>query len=393
MNLISLGWLSMTFPRQHFSGVWGLLTKTFGSCPQRQGRSRWYSAHYVGDGYALDVDGEFFIPDDTDVPKQDMEDVELLFDGAGWQDRAPVNMFEKKPRPEGLVSISATALARLEGRQLPDLLYALGVTYEGRCSRVDLTLDLHDSPITVPGLISAHYRDGVISGVRGFRVGEVRGNTRGDTLYLGRRGRDGSGCFMRIYDEHVNDRGEKVTRIEGEYSAEKARQVFDDLVDGFAGPGVVHSNGDRFKSDEGERKALLGRVQHVLLSSIDFYTPESMHEKNLDRRVMASWWDKVKGFPSRIKWAPRQALSAYNLDRKREYFAKQYGAFLKMERFLRPGKEYMQWIKNLTRDAKLSPIHKGIIDIYNRFVHVEKVGAYIPDVLQDLDQRELDLLW
>ena len=389
MNLISLGWLSMTFPRENFTAVYDLCARAFGSTPVHAGRSRWYSGHYQGDGFTLDVDGELFVPKDSEVPSENADDVELLFDGAGWQDKAPVHMFKKKPRAEALVSISATALARLESKQLPDFLYELAVTYQGRCSRIDLTLDLHDSPITVPELISTHYRNGVISGVRGFRVGEVRGNTRGDTLYLGRRGRDGSGCFMRIYDEHVNEQGQKVTRIEGEYSSEKARQVMDDLLDGFAGPGVIHSNGDRFKSDEGERKALMSRIQHVLLSSLDFYTPESMHEKNLERRVIAPWWNKVKGFISRIKWAPRQTASAYDIERKRRFFAKQYGAYLKMELALQQQK-FMGWVQSMTQKAKLSPVHRLIIEQQTNFHIPAKV--YVPEVLQDIDQRELELL-
>ena len=309
-NEISIGWLSFTFPRSLVVDILPFLDSYLLSTVEPAGRTRWYGLQLMADGYSISTDTE-------DMPE---------------------------PRPEALCSISATALARICESNLPNFLWVLANKFQASVTRIDLTYDNHAQTFTVRDLAELHHNKGVISGVRGFRVGHFI-SSESDTLYLGRRGKNGGGKFARIYDEHG------FPRIEIEYSDIKAKQIFSGLIEGFIGPDATHTLSTAFKSSAGERKALIERVKWFLFGSLDFYTPDTWDETNIPRRKLQNWWSDIKEMPSRVKWIPRKRDSVHSLSKKEHWFQRQYAPFLYAESLIR-GNKFIPWLRDLLQDGK-----------------------------------------
>ena len=116
---------------------------------------------------------------------------------------------------------------------------------------------------------------GQLCGARVFRPVYERTHLRfmGKTLYLGRRGEDGSGKFARGYDKGLEtgtmDEGEW-ERLECEYSSKHAERVARRLAD----------------ADEPEQS-----MRELLYGSFEFREVNGRRE--LERRPMLAWWARI----------------------------------------------------------------------------------------------------
>ncbi|MHA7812896.1 MAG: replication initiation factor domain-containing protein [Phycisphaerales bacterium] len=193
-----------------------------------------------------------------------------------------------------VVDISGGMLSELESNdlvhQLTHELYALGCS----ATRIDIAVDFDDQPDLIETAYQA-CKQGKLAGAKCFRIVESE-NARGSdgrTLYIGKRGKMGSGRMLRVYDKgletRTKDAGEWV-RWEAEYTHDCARQV-----------------GDAYARADDPVKCLL---QHAF-GVCDF--KEDPDEKNLSRRPRCKWFEKLVGLidPSTVR-AERAASTIYS---------------------------------------------------------------------------------
>jgi len=140
------------------------------------------------------------------------------------------------PRP-ARVRIPGAACGLITTPRLLELIDRIGVT----CSRIDIATDFHDG--VAEGLIGELIDDAGQELGAGFRAWEARQPRRGaefvgDAINIGKRGKDGSGRYVRCYDKGLEQgtmpRGKHV-RYETEYANEAAQQVYMALI-GASGP-------------------------------------------------------------------------------------------------------------------------------------------------------------
>lgn len=104
-----------------------------------------------------------------------------------------------------------------------------------RATRVDIAVDTKTTPDLIPNAL-ASCENGELTGARVFQ--EVKSTSKkgiqGHTLYVGKRGKNGSGRFLRIYDKGL-ETGTKTygewVRWESVLYSDCARQFIENLVD------------------------------------------------------------------------------------------------------------------------------------------------------------------
>jgi len=163
-----------------------------------------------------------------------------------WSNKASLNYDSDVTRSElvhaGTVCLDLPGQA-LDGIAQTDLhLFLLSLRqFNPKCTRIDVFFDDYNRTITPSGLNDiVEARD-----YSGFRKGQIkRGYDNGQLIHdevdFGRRGDNGSGQYLRIYDKFLESKGKKnCIRFEIEFTKERSRKVFDKLsqvtsVDAFA---------------------------------------------------------------------------------------------------------------------------------------------------------------
>lgn len=237
---VKLDWLAGTVPIEHLNVVRGFVSDYLGAAERRD-----YGLHTYQESWA-------------------------------WSCGAVLCWTEG--RREAFLSLNGDAidfvpLVRL--RRLLDELHALGL----RASRVDLALDdyggqlrLEDVEAAVSAGNFAGYR--VVKPERPQKLVGGRMVDDGRGVSFGRRGKDGSGRFVQIYDKDLESKGEiPAVRLELRTSKEHADELFKRLV------GV--------RSDA-ELSAVMCQV---LAGSIDFV--ERGAETHRDRMPRLLWWARL----------------------------------------------------------------------------------------------------
>ena len=154
-----------------------------------------------------------------------------------------------------------------------------------RCSRLDCAFDDYTksmSPRTLWRVLDVGQRRGVCPLV-GFRVSEFRAShhsingSTGDTLSFGRRGKNGSGKFIRFYEKHKESKGKiDANRWELELSGKLAAEAFGRLA---------------CSRDDAGFATWLGAF---IGGSIDFRQrsacPGEVHLKRIPR---LPWWERI----------------------------------------------------------------------------------------------------
>jgi hypothetical protein len=188
--------------------------------------------------------------------------------------------------PGAMVILPAGALSRLSPKQQRRLL--LWFKKNGfKAKRLDIAFDDYTQTIT-PGLVRLAHVSG---NVRGFRklFAEVNATDFVDgptfeTYYLGTRGKNGSGLFLRCYDAGLNHPGNgDFTRLELEFSGDKANQVFDMLAD------LPLAHWAEY-------------MMSVISGSVNFI--DSTFSSRTDRCPRLPWWEDIVGNCGVIKISP-----------------------------------------------------------------------------------------
>ncbi len=193
-----------------------------------------------------------------------------------WESSAA--LFWTEGRLECLLSLNGDSLDFIpveKQRQFLADLKKLGA----KGTKIDIALDDYERRVSIEEIERAFNSREVC----GFRLGERKKPTRwkgdqleiiGDSFDLGRRGGNGSGKALKVYDKMLESGGEiDAIRWELKLSGERAEQVFDRLA-------------------SCETDAVLVRVMTVCLGGcVDFKAEPA--ETHLDRRPRLAWWESL----------------------------------------------------------------------------------------------------
>ena len=169
--------------------------------------------------------------------------------------------------------------------EMPDLQNFLNrlVPLQPACSRIDIYFDDYQRIISPDGLKKIVDK----KDFSGFREINIKQRKRGiagenamdiihDEIDFGRRGQNGCGKYLRVYDKNLESDGEKnCIRWEIEFTKERAQRVFDILC--------------RTKSLE----SFVTITGSLIGGAIAFVHRESKGEKNIGRLSVYDFWKKI----------------------------------------------------------------------------------------------------
>jgi len=229
-NEVGLHWLRISIVRQYLSKVRAYLDFYFGESSQ--------------DGFGLwSYDTRYYWPN-----------------GASLNYDCAPSRADSVHNGKFTVEIPGQALDVIDQTDLHLFLLSLR-QFNPTCTRMDVFFDDYDRTIK-PADLHDIVKDHDYSGFRKtqIRQGYDSGRLIHDEIDFGKRGRNGSGQYLRIYDKLLESDGEKnCIRFEVEFTKERSHKVFEKLsqvtsVDAFAtlcgslvGGSVkfIHRNGDK----------------------------------------------------------------------------------------------------------------------------------------------------
>jgi hypothetical protein len=191
--------------------------------------------------------------------------------------------------PLCLVELPGACLARVtDHRRLLRDLALIGV----RVTRLDVAMDVynfrrHDDSGTLVDCVAEAGLRGQVVGARTVRTdyrSDNHGEWLGRTVYLGVRGSNGSGRFVRCYDKGLEQggKGGEWERLECEYTDDPAMQVFARLV----------ASEDWISFSD----ALIDAI----FSAVDFREVATSADRHLDRRPRLAFWAALCSRPGLI---------------------------------------------------------------------------------------------
>lgn len=183
-------------------------------------------------------------------------------------------------RDLAILELPGTACGKLGPAELLDLMRFVA-SLGGYATRLDPAFDDFDrqAPLDLVHTAATERR------VLGFKRYDPRrprncitGDLEGDSAYFGRRGKNGSGKFVRIYDKALESGGQvDCIRWEVEHTGDCADLLFRDLV--------------ACQDVEQFTRVLAAAIG----GAIDFVETRAGAHGHLDRMVRASWWERIRG--------------------------------------------------------------------------------------------------
>lgn len=314
---VSVHWLQGTIPAERVEALLDYLLAMIGTPPELQewGRYRYdCSASWAACGVVVYFDSSLARAKDVHAGRAC-----LLFPG--------------------------TACDGLAAAGLGQFLQDLAVRFWFRCTRIDVAWDDMARRIT-PAAIAGDVEQGNFTGFRVFehrrpqRLGPGGAVAEGDTLSFGRRGRDGSGQYLRIYDKALESGGENpAIRWEVEFSGDRAATVFAGLA---------------FVVDVAELGARLGALVGGAISFVD----RSSGDGHLERLPLLAWWADILQVLGRVR--VRAGRLKVSLERVRAWLEKQVSASLAVCREAYGG----AWLGEVlaTGERRMGDRHRDLLD-------------------------------
>ena len=281
------------------------------------------------------------------------------YEWPGWSIRLHADssreLAEKHHGGRATLEVPGSALDRMSGAELLQFMRVLDQRFVARCTRVDPYWDDYRRRIAPREIVA----DAEVSNFTGFRRWEHRAPRGlcpggsiycGDMLVFGRRGENGSGKVLRIYDKALESQGvEDCIRWEVEFSGDRARAVFACL----AGCDDVEAMGRKC----GE---LVG-------GSIDFLDRAGQpDERHLSRLGRLTWWQGIRLALGCC--TVRVARRDRTIDSKREWVEVSVGRTLGTLREAMPTGEFDEWLaavldtgegRMTKRDSKLAAEYRA----------------------------------
>lgn len=208
-----------------------------------------------------------------------------------------------------VVDLPATALDLLVGRV--DLRSVLGRLHGlgGRCTRLDVAADLRYNDLGRGRYVASFLdyavdscRAGHLCMARRYRVVEDMGlyGAEGRGLYLGARGRDGSGRFVRFYDKGLETKTAEARRWE-RWELEATDDVAQEIVSLL------------LETPDADVPRVLASAA---FSAVDFRLPSETTNRNLDRRPRCDWFAVMSSMTDRFDLRVKRQASTFRSYRK-----------------------------------------------------------------------------
>lgn len=236
---VGIDWVTVTMPREHLEEVTQRLEECIGPCTIGKGFNGYGSGRHFA--YAAAI------------------------------------AYSDEDRPELCVKLPGDTCGRLGSLGVLELLawvYGQG----GKATRIDVRSDFKGESLDLIDLVRESCERRQLCRCRRWKTEEPRGNDGaylGRGVTLGRRGKDGSGRYVRVYDKGL-ETGEALARTwerwETEFCKDAADQVARVLIE----------------ADDWKRDALA-----VALGAVEFR--EWTGSASLVRRPLAAWWSAFLG--------------------------------------------------------------------------------------------------
>ena len=202
---------------------------------------------------------------------------------------------EQSADQQGSLQVPGSVLSQLSPENLSDFL-SLTAHYISRFTRFDIAVDDYSRTVSLDKVTDAA-RAG---NLQGFRVWEPRtgflkvgggGQLEYQTINFGRRGKQGSGKFVRIYDKNIESQGKQnCIRIEAEFHKYRADEVARSFAD---------SNVEDYPS----------LVMGWLKGALNFIDRSAA--KNVCDCPMLDWWAKLFSRYDKISFRPRHVKRSF----------------------------------------------------------------------------------
>jgi len=171
-----------------------------------------------------------------------------------------------------------------------DLLQVLA-TYWVKFTRIDVAFDDQEKVIRPREVWEEYAVKGLTSGPKATSF--VEDPMGGGTVYFGKRGREGCGAMLAIYDKFIESDGENdAVRWEARFSKEKAQTAWAYILgmDSLPEPGVV--------PEVPASEIVLRRLGELVGGVVDFWEAEGtdMSDRHASRRERAPWWETIRGW-------------------------------------------------------------------------------------------------
>lgn len=162
----------------------------------------------------------------------------LLFLNSGLRIGSNAGVFfdegVENPKDHCAVTIPGSLLTELRSNSLVQQLVEELMRLGFKATRIDVAADHYEAPKLIENALESCEK-GFLTGARTYSLREETSSRKlaGRTLYIGKRGKNGSGRFLRIYDKGLEtktrEKGDWI-RWEVEYTGDCARQVAEDFV-------------------------------------------------------------------------------------------------------------------------------------------------------------------
>jgi DNA relaxase NicK len=242
------------------------------------------------------------------------------------------------------IQMPATALNCFDADSLFQLVKDLVRLFWFQSTRLDLCYDDYDR-IICPHEVAAEARKGNFTGYRRFEhlaPQKLNGDLEGDTLYFGRRGKNGSGRFLRCYDKDLQTKGAVCSiRWEVEFSKEKARDIFFRL------------------SQLNSMEEFAAMIAALIGGSIDFVDRKGIH---LDRMQRLDFWERIVSQLGAVKF--RNPKRVKSVEKAQDWIERSVVPSVEMLRKALGDEHFYTWFESQIKGAKLSKYQRRVIDDY-----------------------------
>jgi DNA relaxase NicK len=201
-----------------------------------------------------------------------------------------------KPRAECLLSINGDALGLIpQAEQLAFLRRFEDM--QAKCTRVDVALDDYSRQRLDLAAIAAAAEAGNFAQFRRFKVTAEKQRSQGqviatgNSIEFGRRGKDGSGVSLLMYDKRLESKGETDSiRFEVRFAKERAEML---------GMCLFSSHTE---------EALVEKLRNAVGGAIDFID-RSAGDANLSRCPRLGWWQQLLDVLGRVRHVVKRPVA------------------------------------------------------------------------------------
>lgn len=249
------------------------------------------------------------------------------------------------------LALPSTALRHLPDSEIFRALRALYWDFHFVCTRVDLAFDDYEFRVEPADVFEA----AKVGNLTGFRKSDyiervkVGGELLGSTCYLGTRGAEGSGKYLRIYNKNLESNGEfNCIRWELELTQKRSFEVFGILA----------------RSENIEQ--MIVSIGSLVAGCVSFIDRSS--GARASRCEVLDWWRQIVDLLGGVLWF-RLPVEDTTIERAKEHIKVSLVPTLRMLNCIYPKHELSEMLFDWCGQGCLSRKHRRVLDNL-----VERVG-------------------